>query len=205
VVAFLPLAAVGRASRDAQTAQGIYLAMEVIGWYALVPLAFATLLTGLVQSLGTQWWLFRHYWVLFKFLITAVSTIILLVYMQTLGFMAGVAAEAAATGAVPAVLRSGTAVMHASLALVALLVATSLSLYKPRGLTPYGQRKQRTQADAAASSASASTRATPRWVKAIGAIVLLLVLLLAIRMVVGSGGHGPDRHGPAVEHSEPSP
>jgi hypothetical protein len=33
-------------------------------------------------------------------------------------------------------------VMHGSVALLALLVATILSVYKPRGLTRYGQRKQ---------------------------------------------------------------
>jgi hypothetical protein len=34
------------------------------------------------------------------------------------------------------------------LALLVLLVATVLAVYKPRGVTPYGQRKQREDGDA---------------------------------------------------------
>jgi hypothetical protein len=35
--------------------------------------------------------------------------------------------------------------LHASLALVLLLVATVLAVFKPRGMTRYGQRRQREQ------------------------------------------------------------
>lgn len=55
--------------------RGVYLLMEPLAWLVLVPLAFASLLTGLVQSLGSAgaWVLVRHYWVLFKLLITVVA------------------------------------------------------------------------------------------------------------------------------------
>jgi len=33
-------------------------------------------------------------------------------------------------------------VLHASAAMLLLVVATALSVYKPRGVTPYGWRKQ---------------------------------------------------------------
>ena len=42
----------------------------LIGWFVIVPASLASLLTGLVQSLGTEWGLFRHYWVSAKFLLT---------------------------------------------------------------------------------------------------------------------------------------
>jgi hypothetical protein len=42
-------------------------------------------------------------------------------------------------------LRDPSPVLHAGAALVLLLVATTLSVYKPRGLTRYGWRKQREQ------------------------------------------------------------
>jgi hypothetical protein len=42
-----------------------WIAMELIGWYLLVPFAFAALATGLVMALGTPRGLFRHYWVVF--------------------------------------------------------------------------------------------------------------------------------------------
>jgi hypothetical protein len=65
------LGVAGLTSQDAQTVRGAYLTLELTGWFVLVPLSLASLLTGLVQSLGTTWGLFRHYWVLFKLLITS--------------------------------------------------------------------------------------------------------------------------------------
>ncbi len=93
VAGFLALAVAGLTSQDAQMVRAAYLAMELIGWFVIVPLSLASLLTGLVQSLGTQWGLFRHYWVLVKFLLTVVATLVLLVHMQPISYMAGVAAE----------------------------------------------------------------------------------------------------------------
>jgi hypothetical protein len=142
VVAFLPLAVVGLTSQDAQTVRAAYLTMELIGWYALVPLSLASLLTGLVQSLGTKWGLFRHYWVLFKFLITVLSTIVLLMYMETLSYLSGVAAETTLSSGDLSGLRDPSPVLHAGAGMLLLLVAATLSVYKPRGMTRYGRRKQ---------------------------------------------------------------
>jgi uncharacterized membrane protein len=142
IIVFLALAVVGLTSQEAPTVRGAYLVMEPAAWFVLVPLAFASLLTGLVQSLGTAWGLFRHYWVLFKLLITVFATIVLLIYMKTFRFMADVAADPSADlGAV----RNASPMVHAALALLALLVATALAVYKPRGMTPYGWRKQHEQ------------------------------------------------------------
>lgn len=66
VVAFLALAVIGVTSRDPQRAQSAYLMMEPIGWYVIVPFNLASLVTGLISSLGTTWGLFRHYWVIFN-------------------------------------------------------------------------------------------------------------------------------------------
>jgi hypothetical protein len=142
VAAFLALAVVGLTSQDAETVRGAYLVMEPAAWFVLVPLAVASLLTGLVQSLGTTWGLFRHYWVLFKLLINVVATTVLLVYMETFSSMAGVSADPRAD--LDAV-RNISPVLHAALALLLLVVATVLAVYKPQGLTPYGRRKQRAQ------------------------------------------------------------
>jgi hypothetical protein len=139
VAVFLAVAAIGLTSRDEQTVRGAYLVMEPAAWSVLVPLAFASLITGLVMSLGTMWGLFRHYWVLFKFLINVFATIVLLIYMGTFRVMAGLAAD-------PRVnletVRNASPALHAVLALVLLVVATVLAVYKPRGLTTYGRRKQ---------------------------------------------------------------
>ena len=138
--AFLALAVVGLTSQAAQTVRAVYLAAEPITWFVIVPLALASLLTGVVQSLGTTWGLFRHYWVLFKLLIAVVATIVLLMYTQTVGFFAGAAAD---PGADLRELRAPTFVLHSGAALLLLLTATGLAVYKPRGMTRHGRRKQR--------------------------------------------------------------
>jgi hypothetical protein len=138
VVVFLALALVGLTSEDAETVRGAYLVMESAGWFVLVPLALASLVTGLVQALGTTWGLFRHYWVVFKLLINLFATLALLMYMQTLGSLADLAADARAD--LDAV-RSPSPLLHAAAALLLLLTATVLAVYKPRGLTPYGRRR----------------------------------------------------------------
>jgi uncharacterized membrane protein len=142
VAAFLALAVVGLTSEDAQTVRGAYLVMEPAAWFVLVPLAFASLLTGLVQSLGTAWGLFRHYWVLFKLLINVVATSVLLTYMETFRVMADVAADPSSD---LNVVRNASPMLHAVAALLLLLAAAALGLYKPRGVTPYGRRKQNEQ------------------------------------------------------------
>jgi uncharacterized membrane protein len=136
---FLALAIVGLTSQDAPTVRGAYLVMAPAGWYVLVPLALASLLTGLVQSLGTAWGLFRHYWVLFKLLMTVFATLVLLMYMRTFRYLAEVAGNPSADlGTV----RNASPMLHAVLALLLLVVATVLAVYKPQGMTRYGQRKQ---------------------------------------------------------------
>lgn len=147
VAAFLALGVVGLTSTDPATVRGVYLAMDPAAWLVLVPLALATLLTGIVQSFGTAWGLLRHYWVVFKLLITVFATVVLLTYMETFAYMAGVAADPAAP---LDRVRSASPVLHASLALLVLLVATVLAIYKPRGLTPYGWRKERERRRSAA-------------------------------------------------------
>jgi hypothetical protein len=140
VITFLGLAILGLASPDPQTARGAYLVMEPAAWFVLVPLALASLLTGLIQSLGTAWGLFRHYWVIFKLLIVLFATAVLLTYLPTFAVMADVAAD---PGSDIAKVRNASPALHAALALVLLLTAVILAVYKPRGMTQYGQRKRR--------------------------------------------------------------
>jgi hypothetical protein len=91
VAGFLALAVAGLSGQDAQMVRAAYLAMNVTAWFVIVPLAFAALLTGLVQSLGTRWGLFRHHWVLAKLLLTVIATIVLLLKLKLIGYIAGVA------------------------------------------------------------------------------------------------------------------
>jgi hypothetical protein len=141
VAAFLALAVAGLTGQDALTTRAVYLAMDMTGWYVIVPLCFASLLTGLVSSLGTTWGLVRHYWVLAKLLITIPSTILLLMHMQPISYLARVAAKMPLSGAELHALRIQL-LIETGAAVVVLLVATALSVYKPKGMTRYGWRQR---------------------------------------------------------------
>jgi len=144
VAGFLALAIASLTSPDAQTVRGVYLAMEVIGWYVIVPLCLASLVTGLVMSLGTPWGLFRHYWVLVKLLITVVSALILFGFTPTLSSLGDLASDM--TLSIDELRNLGQSpVLHSTGGLVALLVTTILAVYKPWGMTRYGKRKQQDQ------------------------------------------------------------
>lgn len=142
VVVFLGLSVIGLTSRDASTVRGVYLVMEPAARLVLLPLAFASLVTGIVSSLLSPWGLFRHYWVLFKLLISALATAVLLIYMGTFRYMAGVAADPSAE---LSSVRNASPALHAGLALLALLIAATLAVFKPAGMTRYGWRRQHEQ------------------------------------------------------------
>lgn len=139
VVAYLAVGVVARTGQDVQTVRGAWIAMEQIGWFAIVPMALASLLTGLVMALGTKWGLFQHYWVLISLVLTVFATVVLLLHMPTVTYLADIAreADAARLGEL------GGDLVHPGIGVIVLLVIQVLNVYKPRGVTRYGQRKQR--------------------------------------------------------------
>jgi len=141
VAAFVALAIAGMISRDAQMVRAAYPAMELITRFIIVPLALLSLLTGIVSSLGTNWGLFQYYWVLLKLLIAILATIVLLVHMHPIELLAGAASKTAVFNADLQSLQL-LMVTASSTTLVVLIVLTVLSVYKPRGMTQYGQRKK---------------------------------------------------------------
>lgn len=144
IAGFLALAVAGLTSQNDQMVRAAYLAMDLIARFVILALALAALLTGLVQSVGTPWGLFRHYWVLAKLLLTAFATVVLLIKMELIGSAARLSAEAPLSrGDLRAAgIQLG---IHAAGGLLVLLVPAVLSVYKPPGLTRYGWRKQHEQ------------------------------------------------------------
>src|SRR5260370_2889668 len=136
IAGFLALAVAGLTSREGQMLRGAYLAMELTAWCVIVPLALASLLTGLVQSLGTTWGLFRHYWVLAKLSLTVFAAVVLQLKMKLISYVAGVAAEMTLSSADLRAARTEL-VIHAAAGLLVLLVPAVLSVYKPRAITPH--------------------------------------------------------------------
>ncbi len=141
VGAYIALGISAVTSEDVQTARSAWIAMELTGWYVIVPLALAALLTGLVMSLSTPWGLFRHYWVLITLALTILATVVTLLHMPTVTSQADLARQANRAE----LNRLGGDLFHPVLGLVVLLVITALNIYKPRGLTPYGWRNQQRQ------------------------------------------------------------
>ena len=142
VVAYLALGVAAVTIPDAQTVRAAWIAMELTGWYAIVPLALTSLLTGLVMSLGTKWGLFRHYWVLITFVLTVFATTILLLHMPDVSTTVAVVREANDTDLAGGL---GGDLFHPGVGLLVLLVIHVLNVYKPQGLTRYGWRKQQEQ------------------------------------------------------------
>jgi hypothetical protein len=141
VAAFLALAIVGLTNPDTQMVRAAYLATDLITRFVILPLSILPLLvTGPILSLGTPWGLFRHYWILVKLVINILSTLILLVHMQPISYLARVVAEGTLSSADRSV--QIQLVVASGAGLLALLVSTALAVYKPRGMTPYGWRKQ---------------------------------------------------------------
>jgi hypothetical protein len=190
ISAFLAPAVTGLTSRETRMVDSAYVAMKLIGWRVIVPLGLASLLSGLVQSLGTAWGLFRHYWVLLKFVLTVITTILLLLHMTLVDHLADIANQIALSGSRLHGLRIQI-MADASAAVVLLMVNTVLSIYKPQGMTRFGVRKQHAQYGESTSEAVYVPGASaPMWVKAFGITALVLLVLFRVVMVHVSGGHG---------------
>ena len=139
VIAYIALDVTAVANSDPDRVRTAYLAMDVIAVAAIIPLALASVVIGVVNALGTPWGLFRHYWVLAKLLLTLIATAVLLVESRTIRSLARAADASADPSTLPGTLP------HSIGGLLVLLIAMILSVYKPRGITRYGWRKQQEQ------------------------------------------------------------
>lgn len=135
-VAYLTLGAFAATGNDTATIRAAWLAMELIGWSAIVPLALGTLVTGLVVSLASPWGLLRHYWVVISLVLTVFAAAVTVLHMPTVTSMADLARSAA-----PSELgRLGGDLVHPGVGLAVLLVIMALNVFKPRGRTRFGRR-----------------------------------------------------------------
>lgn len=194
-VAYLVLVVWAMTGVGDQLLLAAWISMDLIGWYAIVPLAVASLLSGIGIALATPWGLFRHYWVLSSLFLTIVATAVLLGHMPTVSSFAEIAADPAALAATDT-LRSALRgeLLHAGVGLLVLLAITALNVYKPRGVTAYGRRFS--QAAAENHSDDVIPRAlgwrsapgtSPRWVYAVWIHVAVLLVLVAVGHLTGVG------------------
>ncbi len=190
VAAFLVLSIAGLTSHDAEVVRGAYLSMDLISRFIIIPMCFAALATGLLQALGTPWGLFRYYWILLKFGLALFATIALLIHQFAVMAVAarrvsGAAAETLfSTDLGPLKIE----LMRApSLAILLLLVVTTLGVYKPWGLTRYGRRKQQERRKVQQQPDTETPLGVKIFFAVIGALVLVFVVLHLT-------GHGFESH-----------
>lgn len=155
IASFLLLAVAGLVSPDAEMVRAAYPAMALIASAIIVPLAFAALLIGIIESLGTKWGLVRHYWLVVKLVLTVVAIVVLLLQMRTVSYLG----YAAGAGTIAGVELNGprmAMVLHSAGGLLVLLVPMALSVYKPRGRTKWGRvaTQQKHMSPAAGSNSS---------------------------------------------------
>lgn len=192
-LAYLGLVVVAMTSPDEQTLLSVWTALDLVGWYVIVPLAVAAFVTGLLMALGTSWGLVRHYWILASLVLTVMASSVLLLHMPTVSSYARIAVQGQ-TGDLAA-LRNALRgeLLHAGLGVVVLLAIQTLNVYKPRGLTAFGRRVVVTARIASAHQAArveADTHGVPRtpvWVRAVWIHAGVLVLIFAILHVAGGG------------------
>lgn len=191
VAAFLVLSIAGLESRDAEIVRGAYVAMYLIGWGVIVPLSVAALLTGIVQSLGTPWGLFRYTWVVTKLVLTIGATLLLLLHQFIAVSAAARRVVTALPGAMPQVGRwSVQLVSDAGAAILVLGAITLIAYYKPWGLTSYGRRKrsgERGLGDGSASAREAESDPLPTGVKVF--LVLSAIAVVVMIVLKHLGGH----------------
>ena len=195
VIPYIALTITGLVSRDAQPVRTAYLALNLIGWFAIVPLSFAALFSGLIQSLGTQWGLFRHWWIVAKLVLTVFAIVILITHMRDVS-----RAALGAKDILPFNPHFRPELVHSIGGLLVLLAAMVLSVFKPWGLTPYGER-QRSQLPShpqavesavplpATNPAIAAMRIRSRWERIVLYHAMGLGILFAILHLTGLHHH----------------
>ena len=190
---FFVHALAGWLSQDEQIVRAVSIAMGITAWFVILPLSLASFATGLIQALGTAWGLLRHYWIVFKLLLTAVATIVLLLKLGPISSLAEAAAKTTFSSADLLGLRTSL-MIHAGGGLLVLLTAATLAVYKPQGMTLYGVRRRLERGGARTEPQLGLVTSMPRWVKVFGVALIILTMMLVV-MLLG-GGHGPGAHLP---------
>jgi hypothetical protein len=146
VVAYLVLGIAAKATGDSDVVRSAWIAMELVGWCGITPLALASLISGIGMAVGTPWGLLNHYWVTISLALTSISVVVLLLHMRDVT----TTADFARTASTDQLATLGSDLAHPAVGLVILIGVQILNIYKPRGLTRIGQR-QRNRSPAASN------------------------------------------------------
>jgi hypothetical protein len=117
------------ATSDVTLPPVLYRTIQTAPWLS-VPVGLASFATGVALGMGTTFGLVRHWWVVAKIAIAGA------VVVTDAVLVGRVAHDALVSGRAPTPL-FGSTIAH----VVMLGVATFLSVFKPRGRTPWGRRR----------------------------------------------------------------
>lgn len=136
VLCYLALGVVAVVTSEPATVLAMWVGMEVLGWWVLVPQAVLALATGVLLSLLTRWGLLQHYWVVVALVLTTLCAVVLVVHMVSVS----ATVEVARTAGAAHLMRLGGDLAHPAVGLVLLVLVLVLNVSKPRGLTRRGWR-----------------------------------------------------------------
>ncbi|WP_051569923.1 hypothetical protein [Cryptosporangium arvum] len=131
-MAMTVLAVVGLTTSDDVLRHDVYRIMHLFDLVIVIPVVVLTILSGLVVSLFTRWGLFRHWWVLIKFVLAlAVPMVAGVQHLWIAELIDRTAADPTAVGV--------RLLVCFALYDVVLWTATALSVFKPGRTTPWTQ------------------------------------------------------------------
>jgi hypothetical protein len=182
VAVFLVLATTALKSDNSLLVRSCLISMELSAWCIIVPFCLTSFVTGVVQALVTKWGLFKHYWIIVKLILTLASTILLLFHMGPINDLANDAKSSLFSKSqqteniINLISKSGAAIF-------ALLVITTISIYKPWGKI---QLTQRYNNNLQINPQSTSTfKKNIRLYGIIGLVILLVIIIIKHLL----GGH----------------
>lgn len=178
IAAFLALAIAGLTGQNPQIVRSMYVGMEVMAWFVIIPFCISALFTGIVQSVTTPWGLFQHYWIVVKLVLTLIATGLLLLHMQPVEYISSITKERMLGADELQSLRIRL-IADASLAIFVLLVAIALSVYKPFGRIQFSVGPSR----------SALRRQTLGFYVILGMIALFIAVVILHLFGISLGHH----------------
>lgn len=182
VTVFLVLAVAGLNTTDPQLSRSAYLAMDLSVYYVILPFCVASLLTGIAQALLTKWGLFKHYWIIVKLSLTIGATILLLLHLKPIGQLTRIANETSFAYDPHIGLRIQV-IAQAGAALLGLLAATTISIYKPWGKVQFSSGPDQVQGN------TLSAKRSGRRLLWIGLFLLLLFIIIKHLLSGGMSHH----------------
>lgn len=138
-IANIALALTIYTTTDPLLQHSVYRVLEVVGTTVILPISLTAFVTGVLASIGTQWGLIRHKWVLVKFALTLLT--VLLTFFSLLPGLRAAAEVVAVTDPGELAPVDGSGLLSAAFVSTSIYTFNVvLSVFKPWGRTRWGKR-----------------------------------------------------------------